>query len=101
MFGDSAGAADQCQTTAALIISTLAAIISAFSLSVSAVNMASETEVPIYFGVIIFIVFIGIASIYPIIRIHRRLRIADNYRNACLALIALSDNDKDGETEGK
>lgn len=71
MFEDSSGAANQCQTTVALTISTLAAIVSALSLSVSTSNPTSETKAAIFFGVIIFIVLIGVAFINPIIRIHR------------------------------
>lgn len=118
MYEDSAGAANQCQTATTLIISVIAAIISATSLSVTVAESASEIVKTIATGTLpvnvvsispMIVISVAIAaSIFTMVaaymaidtlyRIRRRLKITDRYRNARLALIALSDNDKEKET---
>lgn len=99
MYEDCANGANLGQAAGALIISVLALITSAASLTVSAAEITSEILVVVIITSNVFVWFAVFAFIYTLVRIQKRAKIADKYRNVSLALISLSDSNKEGGEE--
>lgn len=99
MYEDSAGATNLNSAIATLIISVLAAIVSTVSLIISVGNDTSMNLIYFVIASTILIWLVATMAVYSLVKVSRRSKIADNYRNTCLALIALSDDDKDGKNE--
>lgn len=97
MYEDCANGANLCLAAGALIISALALFISVVSLTVGAAETMSEIVKAVAITANIFICFAAVASIHTLVRVQKRAKIADKYRNVLLALISLLDSNKGGK----
>lgn len=95
MYEDSAGTSNLNSAITTLIVSVLAAIISAVSLVISAANNDCVDVAYLAIASTILIVLVVFMAIKAFYIIKMRSKVADNYRNACLTLIALSDDNKE------
>ena len=64
---------------------------------VSAGNNMSVNVVYLTIASTILIWLVVVMAFYSSYKVYRRSKVADNYRNACLALVALADSGKNGE----
>lgn len=90
MQQDASDTLDKCQAIVALVISVLAAFMAIISLTMSAVG-ASGMVVPVVICSNIFIVLSVLMVFYTFGKINKKAKLADKYRNVCLALIMLFD----------
>ena len=90
MQQDASDTLDKCQAIGALVISILAVFISAISLTLSMWS-GSGMAVPVAICSNIFIVLPVLMVLYTFHKINKNAKLADKYRNICLALIMLSD----------
>lgn len=87
---DASDTLDKCQAIGALVISVLAVIISVISLSLGATG-GSGMAVLVEICSIMFIVLSVLMALYTFDKINKKVKLADKYRDAYLALIMLSD----------
>lgn len=89
MQQDTSDTLDKCQALAALVISVLAAFMSAISLVLSTAS-DSGMAVSVTISSIIFILLVVLMVLFIFYKIDKNAKLADKYRNVCLALIMLT-----------
>lgn len=90
MQQDASDTLDKCQAIGTFVISVLAAIMSTISLT-QGVMGHSGMAVPVAICSNIFIALSVLIVIHTFCKINKNAKLADKYRNVCLALTMLSD----------